>query len=42
VAGAEKRPLTEQRNTVRMGLAKTADSTFEWKEVEAQVTPRRT
>src|ERR1700712_743904 len=36
-AGIEKRRLTEPRNTVRMALAATADSTFEWREVWAQV-----
>jgi hypothetical protein len=37
VAGAEKRRLTEQKNCARMGLAQTADSTFEWRKFGAQV-----
>jgi putative transposase len=37
-AGMEKRRSTEPRNTVTMGVAATQDSTFEWREVGAQVT----
>ena len=38
MAGAEKHRSTEQRNTVTMGVAETADSTFEWRGIGAQVT----
>ena len=37
-AGTEKRRSTEPRNTGRVVLAETADSTCEWREVGAQVT----
>ncbi len=40
-AGTEKRHFTEPRNTVRIGLTATADSTSEWREVGAQVTVAR-
>src|SRR5215472_6261804 len=32
------RPSTEPRNTVTMGVTATQDSTFEWREIGAQVT----
>jgi hypothetical protein len=38
MAGTEKQPSTEPRNTVTMGAAVTQDSTFEWSKVGAQVT----
>jgi hypothetical protein len=37
MAGTEKRRSTKPRNTARMGLAATADSTSEWRELGAQV-----
>ena len=40
MAGAAKRRSTEQRNTVTMRVAETADSTFEWRGIGAQVTIR--
>jgi hypothetical protein len=39
MAGMEKRRSTEQRNTVTIGVAATQDSTFDWRELGAQVTP---
>ncbi len=39
VAGTEKRRSTEPRNTVTIGVAATQDSTFDRREVGAQVTP---
>jgi hypothetical protein len=39
MAGTEKRHSTEQRNIVTMGVAATQDSTFEWRELGAQVKP---
>jgi hypothetical protein len=39
VAGAEKRHSTEQRNTVTMRVTATQDSTSEWRELGAHVTP---
>ncbi len=41
MAGTEKRRLTEQKNTVQMGLEDIADCTFEWREVAAQVKTRK-
>ena len=41
VAGTEKRRSTEPRNTVTIGATATADSTFEWREVGAQVRPNK-
>ncbi len=41
MAGTEKRRSTEPRNTVTMGVTTPADSTFEWREVGAQVSRRR-
>jgi hypothetical protein len=38
MAGKEKRRSTEQRNTVTMAMAATQDSTFDWRELGAQVT----
>ena len=40
MAGTEKRRSTEQRNTGTMGVAATADSTFEWREEGAHVTAK--
>jgi hypothetical protein len=37
MAGMEKRRSTEQRNTVTIGVAATQDSTFDWRELGAQV-----
>jgi hypothetical protein len=41
LAGAEKRHSTEQRNTVTMRVTATQDSTSEWRELGAHVTPHQ-
>ncbi len=38
LAGTEKRPSTEPRNTVTMAVAATQDSAYEWRELGAQVS----